>query len=158
MSEPSELLQVKSEIVMVPIGIERELVVRNHECALLLLRQVLDPNDGDALKAQQLRSLESPMPGDDLALTISENWHVEAKFANGGRDLANLLVRMGFRIATSWVEFVQQALFNLQHRRQMFLRPIVSGISSHVRALTVGGGHRQWISPSKLPGEASSGH
>jgi hypothetical protein len=111
---------VKSEIFMVPCGIERELVVRNHKRTRLLLGEMLDPNDGHAFKAEQLCSLEPSMSGDDLAPAIGKNWYVEAKFAHRSCDLVNLLFRMSFRIARRWFERFNWALFDPQRAARTF--------------------------------------
>jgi hypothetical protein len=89
-----------AEHLLVPAGIERELVIGDGQGAALDLRQVFHHNDRNFANALRAGRPKAPFTGNDPAVGANENWVYKAEFSDGGGDLRHLLggVRAGVDI------------------------------------------------------------
>jgi hypothetical protein len=94
-----ETLQLNRQQLAVPTRIEGQLVVGQHIGAPLGGAQMRQTYRRDALQSEQLCGLDSAVAGDDPAVLSDQNWIVESELPDAVRDLSDLLLGMGARIA-----------------------------------------------------------
>ena len=98
--------------VVVPAGVQRELVVRDDVRALLRFGEVVQNNDGHLLELQLPGGKEPAVPGDDAAFGIHQDRVVETELGDAGGDLRDLRVRMRPRIPRVRNELVERPMFD----------------------------------------------
>ncbi|GJD81227.1 hypothetical protein NBEOAGPD_4473 [Methylobacterium gregans] len=92
-------LQLLGQHLLVPAGVQRDPVVGQHQRGALLLGQAGDPDARDAVEAEPARRGHAPVAGDDDAVVVREDRVGEAEALDRGRELRDLLVGMGARVA-----------------------------------------------------------
>src|SRR5690606_5472911 len=92
-------LQLDGEDLLVPAGIQRELVVRENIGPPLCFGEMRQGQRGHALHAEKLGRLDSSVACDDLAITRDEHGIGEAEALDRGCDLLELFSGMGSRVA-----------------------------------------------------------
>ncbi len=90
-----EPLQFLGEQLVVPAGVERQLVVGNHIGALLRRRHGLDPDAGHGLHLEQHRRRQPPMARKHAVVIVDEERVGKAELGDAGCELPDLLFRMG---------------------------------------------------------------
>jgi hypothetical protein len=94
-----ERLQFLPENVLVPRGIQSNLIVGNAVSTLLRLRQVLEHDHGNFVQSTLLSSEETRMPGNDLPVRVDEDGIGESELVNARSNLCNLRVGVRSSIA-----------------------------------------------------------
>ena len=85
--------------LLVPAGMERELVIGDDQGAALDLRKVCQHNNRNFAHALTLGRPEARFTSDKPAVGRNENWVYEAEFPDGGGDLRHLLRGMCARVS-----------------------------------------------------------
>jgi hypothetical protein len=112
--EARQVLELDRQDFPIPPGIEGELVVGDDVSPFLRLAEMLDPNGRHHLQAQSARRFDAAVAGDDHVRLIDEDRVGEAEFANRGRDLMNLLLRVNSRVARKGLQQVDRALLDAE--------------------------------------------
>ena len=94
-----ERLQLLGQQVLVPAGVQRQLVVGEHIGPLLGRRHGLDADAGHRRHAEELRRLDPAMAGEDGVLGVDQHRVGEAEGPDALGDLADLLLRVGAGVA-----------------------------------------------------------
>ena len=87
------------EQLLIPPGVERDLVIREPQRVGLLPREVPQANDGYLGLLKLLGREETPVTGDHRALCIDEHGVTEPELLDRLRDLLDLLRRVRARVA-----------------------------------------------------------
>ena len=95
----SSALQLLGQQLLVPAGIERQLVVGEHVGALLRRASCFEANAGHFCHAEQLRRLDPAVAGEDRVLAVDQDRVGEAELLDAVGDLPDLLPGMGSRVA-----------------------------------------------------------
>ena len=131
--------QLLGQNLIVPAGIQSQLVVRNHIGALFRLGHVLDAQAGHLRHTKLLRRRHPAVAGKDRARLVDQHRIGEAESFYRRRDLADLLFGMGPGIASPGPELVGgNHLDSLCHDGGL-LGPELRG-----------GAHRSWIRPAPI--------
>ncbi len=96
--ELSELLEFLCQQLLVPAGIERELVVGDHIGPLLRRASCVSIRRQGTVSTQELRSRNPAMTGEDHVLAVDQDRVGEAKAADAVGDLSDLFFRMRSRV------------------------------------------------------------
>src|SRR5262249_59552497 len=83
----------------VPAGILSDLIVSQRKGAPFCFRQPLHPNHRHLLQAKQNCRGIAAATGNDVVTIVDQNRHHKAEGGDTVRDLADLLLRMGSRVA-----------------------------------------------------------
>ena len=92
-------LQLDRQHLLIPAGIERQLVVGQHIGPPLRRIEMGQAQRRHAVHAEQLGGLDPAMAGDDLAVVADQHRIGEAEPLDAVGDLPNLLLGMGAGIA-----------------------------------------------------------
>ena len=92
-------MQLRCQQLLVPAGIERELVVGDHVGAALRLGQMIEHHDRHGIEPETARRLEATVPGDHRAVARDQHRIGPAEFDDAGGDLRHLLIRVRARVA-----------------------------------------------------------
>lgn len=94
-----QTLQLLGKQLIIPPGVQCQLVIGNDIGPLFRFGHVLDANAGDRVHSQGLGSLDPPMPGKDGVGLIDQHRIGEAEGPDRLRNLLQLLFRMGSSVA-----------------------------------------------------------
>ena len=94
--------------ILVPAGVQGQLVVGQNIGALLCFSHVVDPKAGNLGKTQQLRRFDPAVSGKDRPPVIDQHRVGEPECLDAPGNLAHLLLRMGARIARPWREIANR--------------------------------------------------
>jgi hypothetical protein len=92
-------VQLGGEHLLVPAGVERELVVGDDIGPVLRRREVVEHDHRHRVEPEPARRLEPSVAGDHGAVAGGEDRIGPAELHDAGGDLRHLLVRMRARVA-----------------------------------------------------------
>ena len=101
-----QLLQLEGEQLLVPAGVEGELIVGQHIGPLLGRRQMADAKAGRRRHAEFARRLGAAVPGENAIVAVDQHRVGEAEAADAFGDLADLFARMNSCVARPGPQFV----------------------------------------------------
>jgi hypothetical protein len=104
--------ELAGEHLLVPAGVEGQLVVRDDQGAALGVGEVVEHDDGHRVHIQLPSRHEPPVAGDDRPLAVDEDGVCPAELANAGGDLRHLLLAVGARVCGVGNEVIQLALLD----------------------------------------------
>ena len=109
-----EVGQLEPQQVLVPAGIQRQLVVRQHIRALLCLAHMRELDHRHPLEPELPCRQHPAMPGDDAACAIDQHRVGPAELPDAGRDLRHLGIGVGAGIARVRDQLAQRPPGDLQ--------------------------------------------
>ena len=109
-----EFLELDRQQIPIPARAFRELIVRDHVGADLILGEVLELERRDGVQAQMLRGTHLAVAGDDGPRRVDEHGVREPKRLDRGRDLADLLLGVGARVVPAKGQRGDRELFDAQ--------------------------------------------
>jgi hypothetical protein len=121
-SSASERSLSCSEEPFVPLGVRRELVVRDHQGMAFRLAQPLDRDRRYLRPAELAAGLDPAMPGNDVVLVIDQRGHRKAEGPNRGLELPDLLLRVMARVLRIGLQFVEPAVDDFEARAPLLGR------------------------------------
>ena len=93
-----QVAQLRGKDLLVPPGVERQLVVRDDVRAPLSLAEVIQDDDWHLSESQLASSQETTVARDDPGVTVYQDRRVETELRDGRRDLRHLLRRVRPRV------------------------------------------------------------
>ena len=93
-----QVAQLRGKDLLVPPGVERELVVRDDVRAPLSLAEMIQNDDWHLSESQLASSQETTVARDDPGVTVYQDRSVETELRDGRRDLRHLLRRVRPRV------------------------------------------------------------
>ena len=93
------IAKFEREHLEIPASVERQLVVGEHIGAALRRREVRQDDARHLVEAEQMRSEHPAVAGDNAVLFVDQHRVGEAKFADRGGDLRDLLVAVRARVS-----------------------------------------------------------
>ena len=97
-AEALQLAELEAEQLVVPAGVQRQLVVGNDQRPLLRLAQAGKLDDRHRRHAELPRRQQPPVPGDDAVVAVDQDRVGPAELADRGGDLRHLRVRVRARV------------------------------------------------------------
>jgi hypothetical protein len=88
--------------LVVPSGVQRELIVRNQVCFFLRFGQVAEFDAGNRLEAEQSGGGEPPVAGDQAIFAVQQYRIRKPEFLDAGRDLRHLIIRVRPGVSGIW--------------------------------------------------------
>ena len=101
--------------MLVPAGIQGQLVVGQHEGTLLVGSEMAEDNDRHMAVGELAQGQHAAMAGDDSAVRIDQNRIVEPKLGDAGGDLCDLSVGVSTRVTGVGNQAFYRPGFNLEY-------------------------------------------
>ena len=105
--------------LVVPAGVQRELIVRDDVRALLRLGQVIQNDHRHFFELQLARGKKPPVPGDDAGLGVHQDRIVEAELRDARGDLRDLRVGVRSRISRVGNQLFERPMLDLLRLRDI---------------------------------------
>ena len=99
-----EILQALREELIVPAGVLGQAVVGDHVRPSLGRAQVFEADRRHLGPAEQATGFEAAVAGDELAVAVDQDRHVEAEGLDAAGDLLNLALGVSTRVARIGVD------------------------------------------------------
>ena len=120
-----ETLQLLGQYLLIPAGVQGELVVSDNIGPFLSLGHVLDPETGHRLHPNALCGLDPTVSGEDRAGLVNQDGVGESERSDGVRDLAELFLRVGSRVLRPGPQRGRVELFDMLGHGGSILEPKV---------------------------------